>query len=309
MEDPAPFRSDLAEAPDGVECVWRQAQDGVRLRGATWRPANAKGSVLLYTGRTEYIEKYGRVIQDLTLAGLAVATMDWRGQGLSDRVHADPMIGHVRTFLDYQWDVTELVAMAEDAKLPKPWFLLAHSMGGCIGLRSLVEGLPVERAVFSSPMWGIHISIFVKPLSVILPPVARLFGLQNSYAPGTRGVSYVKESDVASNMLTSDPEHFQWMLRHVEAEDRFGLGGPSIHWMQMALHETRDLLVAARPSLPVLTLYGSDEKIVSTRSLEQMHDGWGSAELHCVPGGRHELMMEAPEIRRQFMEATLNFLI
>lgn len=193
-------------------------------------------------------------------------------------------------------------------QLPKPWFLLAHSMGGAIGLRALIEGLPVERAVFSSPMWGIHISVLVQPMSLVLPPVARRLGLQHAYAPGTRGVSYLMESDAATNMLTSDPEHFAWLLHHVQSEPMFGLGGPSIHWMQMAFDETRSLLDAPRPTLPVLTIYGENEQIVSTRALQNMHADWHSADLQMVPGGRHELMMETPGIRDRFMKKALAFL-
>lgn len=105
MSSSAPFRADLAEAPEGGHCVWRRARDGLRLRAAAWEGNGSKGSILLFTGRTEYIEKYGRVIQELTSAGYSLATMDWRGQGLSDRLLDDPMIGHVENFSDYQCDV------------------------------------------------------------------------------------------------------------------------------------------------------------------------------------------------------------
>ena len=60
--------------------------DGVNLRIAIWNETSSKGTILLQSGRTEFIEKYYEVIQEFINRGFCVALMDWRGQGLSDRV-------------------------------------------------------------------------------------------------------------------------------------------------------------------------------------------------------------------------------
>ena len=60
--------------------------DGVALRFARWAPPpGRKGTVCLFQGRAEFIEKYFETVRDLRARGFAVATMDWRGQGLSER--------------------------------------------------------------------------------------------------------------------------------------------------------------------------------------------------------------------------------
>ena len=60
--------------------------DGVNLRFARWTPPpGRKGTVVVLQGRTESIEKYFETVRDLRARGFAVATFDWRGQGLSDR--------------------------------------------------------------------------------------------------------------------------------------------------------------------------------------------------------------------------------
>ena len=48
-------------------------------------PPGRKGTVCVFPGRAEFIEKYFEVVRDLRARGFAVATIDWRGQGLSDR--------------------------------------------------------------------------------------------------------------------------------------------------------------------------------------------------------------------------------
>ena len=77
----APFDHALAEGPESARAYWITAADGVRLRVAVWPKDNARGTIVLFPGRTEYVEKYGRVAEELTAAGYAVTAIDWRGQG------------------------------------------------------------------------------------------------------------------------------------------------------------------------------------------------------------------------------------
>src|SRR5215470_9875549 len=80
--------------------------DGVRLRFARWLPPpGRKGTVCIFPGRTEFIEKYFETVRDLRARGFAVATLDWRGQGLSERPLADPYKGHVDDFSRYDIDL------------------------------------------------------------------------------------------------------------------------------------------------------------------------------------------------------------
>ncbi|MBA3324054.1 MAG: alpha/beta hydrolase, partial [Rhodobacteraceae bacterium] len=119
MRAPAPFFADIAEAPDGGRPLWLDTQDGLRLRAAVWSEG-ARGTAIVLPGRTEYVEKYGRVVRRLTERGLAVAVIDWRGQGLSDRHPSAPRLGHVEDFRHYQHDVAALLAHPEVAALPGP---------------------------------------------------------------------------------------------------------------------------------------------------------------------------------------------
>lgn len=305
--DPAPFHHELAEGPRDVRSFWRLARDGVRVRITHWPVEDTAGTILLFSGRTEYAEKYGSIARDLTGAGFTVLTVDWRGQGLSDRVAKDARLGHVNGFGDYQLDVAELLATAEELSCPEPRFMIAHSMGGGIGLRSLVEGLAVEKAVFSAPMWGINMPIWVRPVPYFLPQVLRAIGVRERLAPGTTIENYVLATPFDGNMLTTDRETYAHMTRHAEAVEAFALGGPTLDWVGYAAHETRRLRRAARPGIPVLTFLGSDEQIVSTGAIRQVHRNWPTGELRIVDGARHEIMMEAPAVRGRFVTETLEF--
>jgi len=180
-------------------------------------------------------------------------------------------------------------------------------MGGCLGLRALANGMRVERAVFSAPMWGIEMPVPVRPLSYILPPVARALRMEEKLSPGTSPLNYVSETDFDENVLTSDPETYAWLKKHAAATSDFALAGPSVQWIGEATTETDALVALPRPNLPVRTYLGTEEAIVSGHAIHRMHANWPSAELCVINGAKHEFMMETDTIRRRFIDETLGF--
>ncbi|NAZ35492.1 alpha/beta fold hydrolase [Rubellimicrobium sp. CFH 75288] len=301
----APFRADLAEGPPGACPALIAADDGVRLRAVHWSPPAPRGTVLLFSGRTEYCEKYGRVAADLWRAGWAVLTIDWRGQGLSARLRPGRALGHVGRFADYQRDVAALTGHARRLGLPEPWVLLAHSMGGAIGLRALMEGLPVRAAAFSAPMWGIRMRGAVRPFAWSLSATARRVGLGHVLAPGQAAASYVLVAPFEGNALTGDRDHWDYMRRQVEAEPDLALGGPSLHWLNEALLEMRALARCPSPAVPALGLVGSEEAVVEPRRIRARFARWEGGRLIEMEGARHEILMERPAIREPALAAIL----
>ncbi len=299
----APLYTDIAEAPAGGIAQWRICADGVRVRVALWPREGARGTVLLFPGRTEYIEKYGPAAGELAARGYAMACIDWRGQGLADRPLADRARGHVARFTDYQRDVAALLAAAREAGLPEPFHLIAHSMGGCIGLRALHEGLPVASAVFSAPMWGIHLPAALRPLAWAMAAGARMARQGHLYAPGTGPLTYVLAVPAPGNVLTSDPAMYGFMQRQLRAHPCLALGGPTLHWLSEALRETRALAARMPPALPCLCVIGSNERVVDTGRIRAIMARWPGGRLEVIPGAEHEVMMEVPATRRRFHDS------
>lgn len=302
MADTAPFRSDLVQAPAGSHAIWVQADDGLRLRLGLF-PADpgqpAQGTVLLFPGRTEYIEKYAGTAADLSARGFATVAIDWRGQGMADRLLDDPMPGHVAEFSDYQRDVRAMLAAVQAQGLPQPYFLLAHSMGGAIGLRALIEGLPVQAAAFSGPMWGIRIAPALRPLAVALGIVLTGLGQGHRFAPGTGRGSYALTEPFADNLLTTDPQMYQMLGDHIRGEPRFALGGPTTGWVLRALRDSKDLFRQPSPDLPCICFLGTNERIVDVDRIRNRMARWPRGTLVEVPGGEHEVLMEGPATRAQ----------
>ncbi len=304
----APYHAEICNDPSSGYALWRTASDGVRLRIGLWPLEGATKTVLIFTGRTEFIEKYAHIALELQAAGYAVASLDWRGQGLSDRLIDNRYRGHVGSFSDYQNDVQVLLDTLRQEGLPAPHAMIGHSMGGCIGLRALLNGLPVKGAVFSAPMWGIEMSPALRPAAWALSRLAALIGKGTVLAPGTNERSFLLTDPFEDNTLTRDAEMWAMMGTQVKVVPELELGGPSLDWAREAMKECADLMRTNAPDVPALTFLGDNERIVRPASIYQKMTAWPNGNLVVLPDGEHEGFMEGPEKRALMMTQTIEYL-
>ena len=170
-------------------------------------------------------------------------------------------------------------------------------MGGCIGLRAVMSGLPVNAAAFSAPMWGILMSSTMRPAAWALSWTGRRLGAGTKYAPGTKPQTYVLAEPFEGNTLTNDPDMYTYMQAQMREVPEMALGGPSLHWLNEALMEMRGLAARPAPDMPCLTFLGTDEKIVDPEAIKTRMAAWPGGDLVMMPGGEHEVLMERPAIR------------
>ncbi len=309
----APLFHDIAQGPDGGRAFWLTASDGVRLRAAFWPQAAATpatsehGSILLFPGRTEYVEKYGLIATELAQKGYATLAVDWRGQGLADRPDAERALGHVGDFAEYQRDVAAVLDLAQRIDLPKPWYLLGHSMGGCIGLRALQEGLPVDGAVFTAPMWGIAMAPALRPVAWGLTWALHKTPFNLMLTPGTTRETYLSVAPFEDNLLTSNREMYGYLQKQAQTHPELTLGGPTAGWLYAALMETRALMRMPPPRVPTITFLGTNERIVQTDPIISYMSRWDIGRLIRVDGAEHEILMEGGEARQRVYDAFAQF--
>ncbi len=295
---PAPLLEDVAGAPPGGQAHWLNTADDTRIRVARWTPeGNACGTVMMFPGRTEYIEKYGDTASEFVGRGFAFLSIDWRGQGLADRLLDDPRVGHVDKFTDYQQDVRASLELAEHLELPRPWYVIGHSMGGAIGLRAVFENDSFTACAFTGPMWGIFFTPLMKPLSRLTAYWGPRFGLGEKTPPTTSLESYVLSQPFEGNVLTRDPGMYKMMQDQLIAYPDLALGAPSTIWLREALEECSWLMSQTAPATPCLTFLGSHEQIVDRKAIRARMANWPSGTLIEIPDGEHEVLMEAPDIR------------
>ncbi|MGD1037554.1 MAG: alpha/beta hydrolase [Roseiarcus sp.] len=297
--------------PTGAIVASARAVDGVKLRTARWVPSRPpRGTVAVLGGRADFIEKYFETIRQLLDRGLAVAAMDWRGQGGSARQLKNPRKGHIDDFSLYERDLDALVSEVLDPSCPRPWYGLCHSMGAAILLAVARAGrCPFDRLVLASPM--------IAFARVKRPRAARLFvealdavGLGGAFAPGG-GAKIVVSGPFAGNPLTSDPTRYARMSGVVAADPELGLGRPTVSWLHAAfrlMREFEDPDFPRRTLTPILAVASGADRVVDTRATERFASRLRAGRLIVVDGAEHEIMMERDIFRDRFWAAFDSFI-
>ncbi len=301
MREDAPFFADVASAPEGMRAHWLLTEDGIRIRVAVWA-GGTQGTAFIFPGRTEYVEKYGQVACRLMERNLSVVVIDWRGQGLSDRQGRTQAHGHVGDFREFQRDAAAALAAANDLSLPGPRYLFAHSMGGCIALRTLMEGHEFEAAILSAPMWRLQLRTALREAGAKALGLARVFGIDRRVSPVSTTEPDRASGVYTDNPLTSDAESFAWAQRQVARHPELALGPPSASWSRAALLEMLRLDFRPRPAIPMLVMVGGAEQIVSRTRIRANARRLPGARLLEFADARHELFLERPVIRKRIWE-------
>ena len=292
--------------PENVVTGTIKTPDGAELRFARWAPpAGRKGTVCVFTGRTEQIEKYFETVRDLRDRGFAVAMIDWRGQGHSSRRLRDPRKGYVRDFADFEIDVETFVQQVVLPDCPPPYFALAHSMGGAVMLRIAHAGKRwFDRMVLSAPMIDLP-GRATSLAAVALLRTLRLTGQGGRYVPGGSDALSGTESFV-NNPFTSDPVRFARNAAILEEDPTLGLGSPTVAWADTAIRTMRGFRAANYPlqiRQPILMLAASSDTIVSTAAIEEFAYHLRAGSHLVIAGSRHEILQEQDRYRAQFWAA------
>jgi len=284
------------------------AFDGAELRYARWRPParGRKGTVCLFGGRTEFIEKYFETISDLRQRGFAVAIMDWRGQGGSSRSLRNGFKGHVESFTEYDADLAQFMSEVVLPDCPPPYFALAHSMGANIVLRAAcARDCWFERMVFAAPL--IRFGKGAPSLGLIdgLAQLAVFFGLGDAYIPSGKDEA-IELGPFEGNRLTSDRRRFDRNRLILEAAPQLGLGAPTIAWVRAAVESMTIVNAFGFPPqvhVPVLMIAAGEDRVVSNLAIEELAMQLRAGARVVIDGARHELLQEREGLREQLWAA------
>ncbi|HTX48825.1 MAG TPA: alpha/beta hydrolase [Caulobacteraceae bacterium] len=303
MGEPAPlYGSAEAPVPAGASAEWVVGAGRKRLRAALF-PAlgQPRGSVILSGGRTEPIEKYLETAAELTARGFVVLAHDWRGQGLSERLLGERLKGHAVRSRDFVEDMHALES-AFEARLPKPWLAIGHSMGGCLSALVLAMGeRRVSAAVLTAPMFGILLGGVPEPVARALAAVSTAVGLGATLTPGSRMDEPV--APFKDNILTHDAARYARNNALIAAHPDLALGPPTFGWLQFAFHamdELRRGQAVTRVETPVTVIAAGADRIADNQLIRQVTERFPRGRYVEVPGAFHEILQETDEIRAVF---------
>ena len=292
-----------------TETIWNAA-DGWPIRRVDW-PAQTddrempRGSMLFLVGRGDHYEKYLETLDYYANAGWQVTSIDWRGQGDSGRLLVDPHVGHIDDFSTWIGDLTAFWTMWK-ASTPGPHVVVAHSMGGHLVMRALVERAidPVAVAM-SAPMLGIQTGGLPLALNHVFAKLMCAIG-RGEHAAWKVSEKPMSPINMRQKILTHDKDRYEDELAWWQLRPAVKLGPPSWHWVERAIASIR--LIDGPGKLegvqtPILLLATTADQLVSTPRIVEDSERLPHAEtLIFVREAAHELLREADCVRDQCLD-------
>jgi acylglycerol lipase len=239
-----------------------------------WLPEGEPRAVLLIVhGLAEHCGRYTNVIDRFVPLGYAVYGVDHIGHGKSHGTRV-----FVERFGDFTDVLETYVGMIRDSQRDKPIFMVGHSLGALIGAVFLLDhqnGL--AGAVLSGPL--VKVPDNISPMTVLLSrilsvvmPRLRVAGVD------PKGIS---RDPAVVDAYVSDPLVFT-------GKTTARLGCELLKAMRRVSAE------AARITIPVLVLQGSEDRLVPPDGAEMLHRAVGSTDktLKVYEGLYHEIYNE-----------------
>lgn len=290
------------------------SRDGKRLRVATWDAAPAskpRGVCVLLDGQTEFLEKYEEVIGELRGRGFAVAALDWRGQGGSARLLANPLKAHVGDFAEYDEDLSTFLEKIVEPMSEKPPIALAHSMGGHILLRAMHDRPNAfTAAAMTAPMLRAQTRGYPAWLARAVCRFENAIGNSQQWVWGMDKRDPLA-MEFEDNLVTSDRARFARAKELVATESDIRLAGPTWGWLEAAYRSMGRVMApgyAEAIAAPVLIVGAGKDRIVDTAAEREFARRLPNGTYLEFADAEHEIMMENDSIRARFWAAFDGFM-
>lgn len=288
-----------------------ETNDGVNLRHAVWRNKNSptKGTVILFGGRAEYIEKNYETISDLLENGFDVLAFDWRGQGGSSRLVGNKRLGFVDNFSHYVTDAETIFTSVALPDCRAPYFILGHSTGSLVALLSAPTlGPQIKRMVLGSPMLGLVNLPFSQNIVKYITGFLHIIGLGRFFVAG--GPNPQSTVTLEKSEVTSSKTRFSKVKKFAEKFPNITIGGPSASWIFSAIRaieDANDPDFAPQVTVPTLLICAGNEHVVDNNVTEHFGRKLRSGKSLTIAGAKHEILQEQDIYREQFLAAFYAF--
>lgn len=246
---------------------------GFDIVAQVWTPPQPVATLFLMHGFYDHMGLYRHALQWALSQGFAVISCDLPGHGLSSGERAS-----IADFCDYQTVLDALFAEAAGLQLPKPWHLLGQSTGGAIivdhllhrGAQSPAQGQVMLMAPLVRPWaWGWS-KLSYRLLNPFVNGIARRFS-EN----------------------TNDPAFMPFLVADPLQPRRLPTA-----WVGALVQWVRRIERAPGSMREVLIVQGENDTTVDWRyNLSVLRTKFASVQVLQVPGARHHLVNELPEIR------------
>lgn len=264
-----------------------------------------KGVIVTLPGLSEFGEKYIETANFFLKHGYAFYVIDWAYQGRSTRFKNNT---HKRHSDGYEQDISDLhYLISNEIKTELPLLMLAHSMGGNIGLRYLLKHPSIFKAAsFSAPMLGIHdLKNLYCPVSILLKILAPI---NTFYVPNGKNWYYDSRKNDGTDIFSSDPIRDKIHNTWSQSNTALQVGNPTLKWLSESLKSIKILKNSDNLSqikIPTLLACGDKETLIDREAIKRATRYIPQAQHLDLKNGKHEILMETDDVRNLFLEETL----
>lgn len=246
--------------------------------------AKSKATIVIVHGAFEHGGRYETLAKEFQKDGFTVIYGDLPGHG-----ETEGKAGHIKSFQQY---IDTVVTWVEQADKTKPVFLIGHSMGGAVVIRTMQTLKPnVNGVVLSSPAAGI--------LNGAGQPLETVSKVLDKVTPSMRFPSPLKPEMITRNEKVIDQDR----------QDPLILDKVSVRWY----HEFRRAIklnfkhVDDFPDIPLLVMQAEEDKMVDIEKTKAWFNQVDLKEKQYKqwPNLYHELYNE-PEWKEVY-QYTINF--
>jgi len=240
----------------------------------------------------EHSGRYKWVANKLNEVGYEVYSLDHQGHGYSDGERV-----YVENFEDYAVDFNTYVEKVSSSSphINVPNILLAHSLGGTIGLLAVhLKPNAFKTAIFSAPAGKVDPKV-AKPYLVAIAGVLATL-VPKMEIPGDK----IDPEDVSRDLAIVKLYREDPLIYHGAIKARFG------HESLMAIEKIRTQTVYDI-TIPILIMHGTKDKIILLEGSQYIYDNAHKTQekkLKIYDGLYHELLNE-PEKETVFNDINI----
>lgn len=249
--------------------------DNLALHTARWMPESPRAAIILVHGYGEHSGRYEHIAQALAASGYAVFALDHRAHGKSEGTPRALIRSIAAVVADLKKYVDAITA--EFPHLPR--LMLGHSMGGLITWGYIVRhGSDLSGAIISGA--PVNADANVSPLLI------GFANLANKISPALALVDLTPLGELSHN--PQNQEQF--------AADPLNYHGKLPVGTGVAINSEAKFVRSKLPevTLPVLIIYGEDDKIVNPSGSTAAYALIASSDktIKGYPAMKHEIMNE-----------------
>ncbi len=270
---------------------------------------NAKASVVIVHGYTEFTKKYYELCWYMVNMGYNVFMYDARGHGYSYRRTPDPQVTYIDNYNEYAKDLNLFInSIVIPASNDAPIYLYSHSLGGATALLYMSKyNTPVKKAILSAPM--IYPVTFQLPRFILMNLIKReakksgwdsKFKFSSSFNPKAK---YENSSD------GSERRFYRNLALRIK-EPLFQNSAGTNRWMYEAvriIEELSDKKLLKNIKAEVLIMTADKDTVVKTNQHIKLSKRLKCKIIH-FENAKHSLYTMKDENLEKYIESIFDFL-